>query len=228
MRLLRLLGLAAFLLLASSAEAADQPFQRMVLAPGCYVLEPHAFTDVSAFCLDEEKPAPGHGVLLAYVPDALSDTSLKLADHRTIGLQEAIEKNVVRLEGLGGENYFHVRIRNLGDARIEICINAPTVLMGNSGYATADLSKIYAEIVRVLPRASDADKSKADDSDNAELEAAVHLQKKLWDIAQKARDDALDKPEEPVPAADGQTSRAGVTQRGCVGDTGTTVICSGK
>ena len=65
-----------FLSLALAPAAADVPFQRMVLAPGCYVLGPHSFTDVSAFCLDEELPAPGHGVALASVPDALGDTFL--------------------------------------------------------------------------------------------------------------------------------------------------------
>jgi hypothetical protein len=223
----RALLLALGLLLAAlPAPAADVPFQRMVLAPGCYVLEPHAFTDVSAFCLDEELPAPGHGVLLASVPDALGDTFLRLKGQK-LGLQAALEQHLIRMEGLGGQNYFHVRIRNLSSARIEICINAPTVVAGDSGYPTADLAKIYGEIVRVLPHASDAEHSKGKDSDNEELETEVRLQKKLWDVTEKARNEAADHAEDPIPASPSAADRPAVArQKDCTAKTDTAVVCS--
>jgi hypothetical protein len=221
------LAAIGLLLALLPARAADVPFQRMVLATGCYVLEPHSFTDVSAFCLDEELPAPGHGVLLASVPDALGDTFLKLGKGQKLGLQAALEQHVIRLEGLGGQDYFHVRIRNLGATRIEICINAPTVIMGDSGYPTADLTKVYGEIVRVLPRASDAEHSKAKDSDNEELEAEVKLQKKLWDVTEKARNEAADHAEDPIPASPGAADRPGVARpKDCAGKNDAVLVCT--
>jgi hypothetical protein len=223
--------LAAFALLFVAAPAgrtADMPFQRMVLAAGCYVIEPHAFTDVSAFCLDQELPAPGHGVVLASAPDALGDTFLTI-DHKKVGLDSALDQHLIRLEGLGGQNYFHVRIRNMGAARIEICINAPTVVMGNSGYPTADLTKIYGEIIRVLPHASDAEHSRAKDSDNEELEATLALQKKLWEVTEKARLDEEERLDERTPGETGPADRPALTlPKNCAGTPGSTLVCTEK
>jgi len=215
-----------FLSLALMPAAADVPFQRMVLAPGCYVLEPHAFTDVSAFCLDEEMPAPGHGVQLASVPDALGDTFLTV-NGKKVGLDSALEQHLVRMEGLGGTDYFHVRIRNVTDKRIEICINAPTVVMGNSGYPTADITKIYGEIVRVLPKASDAPKSTGKDSDNAELEAALALQKKLWEITERERNREADHLEDPIESRAGSSDKPATAPKDCSSQTGV-LVCSGN
>ena len=54
------------------------------------------------------------------------------------------------LEGLGGADYFHIRVRNLSAGKIEICVTSPTVLLGDEGYPTEDLKKVYRQIADIM------------------------------------------------------------------------------
>jgi hypothetical protein len=228
-----LIGGFTFLLLtmivAAQGQAAPAPFQRMVLAPGCYVLAPGGFYDVSAFCLDEGVPAPAPGTRLGSVPDSLGDTFIKMSDQSVVGLQAALETHLIRMEGLGGQNYFRVRVKNLTGHKLEICINAPTVVMGDEGYPTADLKKTYAQLVRVLPRASDADHSKDQDSDNQDLETHLKLQKTIWDILEKSRDPEEKDLNNTENSSTSATSHKGSpSSKNCVGRSDSTMLCADK
>src|ERR1700735_327889 len=132
----RIVLLLLALIMIGAAPAPAKPFQRIVLAPGCYVLTPGGIYDVSAYCLDESMPAPAPGTILASAPDTLGQT--------------AMQRGLISLEGLGGRDYFHIRVHNLSSTRIEICVTSPTVLLGDEGYPTADLKKIYRELTGIL------------------------------------------------------------------------------
>jgi hypothetical protein len=163
------------LVLAAAAPSVGKPFQRIVLAPGCYVLTPGGTYDVSAYCLDEETPAPAPGTVLSSAPESLGRTVIKSGNLAT-SLQTAMQRGMISLEGLGGVDYFHIRVRNLTGDRIEICVTSPTVLLGDEGYPTTDLKKIYPQLTAILTQAGGPTPA----SGNQELETHLKIQKRIW------------------------------------------------
>jgi hypothetical protein len=217
----RILLLLIALIVSGAAPAATPPFQRIVLAPGCYVLAPGGLYDVSAYCLDESMPAPAPGAVLASAPDSLGQTVIKSGNAVT-SLQTAMQRGLISLEGLGGRDYFHIRVHNLSPARIEICVTSPTVLLGDEGYPTADLKKIYPQLTGILTRTGVT----APAAGNQELETHLKVQKQIWAAmaAAKASADRLDRKEwSPYDSP----NRAVTNGKDCAGPAGTIVICTG-
>ena len=211
------------LLSIAAAPVATQPFQRLVLAPGCYVLTPGGSYDVSAYCLDESMQAPAPGTVLASAPDQLGQTVIKFGSSVT-SLPTAMQRGLIRLEGLGGGDYFHIRVRNLSPDRIEICVTSPTVLLGDESYPTADLKKIYPQLASILTQAGGA----APASGNQELETHLKLQKQIW-----AAIAAASPPTDRRDGKDGSASALGADRavsdaRTCTGPSDTIVICTEK
>jgi hypothetical protein len=175
--------LLALLSVAAAAPGGPgKPFQRVVLAPGCYVIAPGGFYDVSAYCLDEDMQAPAPGTELASAPDTMGKTVIKIGN-AVSSLQAALQHGTIRLEGLGGGDYFHVRVRNLSAGKIEICVTSPTVLLGDEGYPTVDLKKVYAQVAAILTQAG----ATAQSSGTADLEQHIKIQKRIWEVMAAAR-----------------------------------------
>jgi len=88
----------------------------------------------------------------------------------------AMRRGLISLEGLGGADYLHVRVRNLSSDRIEICVTSPTILLGDEGYPTADLKKIYPQLAGILTQAGGT----ASVSGNEDLETHLKIQERIW------------------------------------------------
>jgi len=218
----RVLVLLLALLSIGAAPVAARPFQRIVLAPGCYVLSPGGTYDVSAYCLDESMQAPAAGTILASAPESLSlgQTVIKIGKSVT-SLQNAAQRGLIRLEGLGGADYFHVRVRNLTAGKVEICVTSPTVVLGDESYPTVDLKKIYPELVRILTQAGGT----APASGNQDLETHIKVQKQIW-AAIAAAKPAADRRDgsDWSPYAEGAPHSVSNDQD-CVGPPGTITLC---
>ena len=93
--------LLALLMVAAAPGGPGKPFQRVVLAPGCYVIAPGGFYDVSAYCLDESMQAPAPGTTMAAAPDTMGKTVIKVGSTVT-SLQSAMQRGTIQLDGLGG------------------------------------------------------------------------------------------------------------------------------
>jgi hypothetical protein len=208
------------LLSIGAATLAVKPFQRIVLAPGCYVLTPGGTYDVSAYCLDESMPAPAAGTVLAGAPESLGQTVIKSGGAVT-SLPMAMRRGLIRLEGLGGADYLHVRVRNLSRDRIEICVTSPTILLGDEGYPTADLKKLYPQLAAILTQAGGT----ASVSGNQDLETHLKIQERIWAavsaLSGDRRDDLYG-----WPSADG--TKRSVGDRECAGPPGVVIVCPGR
>lgn len=151
----------------------------MVLAPGCYALSPGKDDDVVAYCLDQTLPAPASGAILSDAPASFGDTVVKVDGGPSIPLQVALARRLIQIEGLG--DHLRVRIKNLSQNELEICIKTPTVVMGNGEYYTGDLAKMYDQIVRIVRPPGGA----ARDDEGADLEMRAKLQQKLWNAVKQ-------------------------------------------
>jgi len=216
----RIIVVLLALLSLGAAPGTSKPFQRIVLAPGCYTIAPGGTYDVSAYCLDETMEAPAPGTSLASVPATLGQTVIKSGAAIT-SLQTAMQRGMIRLEGLGGADYFHVRVRNLSAGKIEICVTSPTVLLGDEGYPTADLKKVYRQLADILTQAGGT----AQSSGNQDLETHIKVQKQIWDAmaAAKPKDERPvygDWPPEPQGADRGVSGG-----QDCAGPPNTVVVC---
>lgn len=219
------------------AHAAASGFQRMVLAPGCYVLAPGKDDDIVAYCLDQTLPAPASGSILSNAPASYGNAVVKVDGKSPMTLQDALARHLLQIEGLG--DHLRVRIRSLAPNELEICINAPTIVMGNGQYYTGDLAQMYDQIVRVIgPPGGDVGKDAAND-EAAELESRVKLQQKLWNAvrqydenAAKAADQEIydelsrriffDMPDHPDAAG---APRAAPNRSKCVGQSDSVEVC---
>ena len=215
----RLAGLLLALLVLGAAPA-NKPFQRVVLAPGCYEIRPGGFYDVSAYCLDETMQAPAPGTVLAGAPESMGRTVIK-SGSAVASLQAAMQRGLIRLEGLGGGDYFHIRVRNLSADKIEICVTSPTVVLGDDGFPTADLKKLYPEIVRLMTQAG----GNGPATGAQEIETHIKLQKQIW-AAIAAAKPAADRRdgEDYSPYAD-RTDHAVSDSQDCTGPPGTVFVC---
>jgi hypothetical protein len=178
------LALLALILAAAFAPApAEAAFQRMLLAPGCYAIAPGGHYDVAAYCLDQALAAPASGALLSYAPQRYGSAAVRLGSGRSLSLQEALEKGLLQIQGLGDKAT--VRLVNPGLEKIELCITTPTVLMGNGQFFTADLAKTYGKIAALVA---------ADKTSSAETPDAAHdkLQRAIWDAVNAADQDLTD------------------------------------
>ena len=213
--------LLALLMVAASAPGGPgKPFQRVVLAPGCYAIAPGGFYDVSAYCLDESMQAPAPGTTMAAAPETMGKTVIKVGSTVT-SLQSAMQRGTIQLEGLGGADYFHVRVRNLSAGKIEICVTSPTVLLGDEGYPTEDLKKVYRQIADVMTQAGGT----AQSGGMSDLETHLKIQKRIWEVMATVRpkSDAKDDGAWPAPVEGG---KRGVTApEDCVGPPNSVVVC---
>jgi hypothetical protein len=150
-----------------SAEAASRHSQRMVLAPACYSIAPGASYDASAYCLDKSLPAPAAGEVLASAPFGFGDTRIKAGATSAVTLQEALAAHLIRIEGLGRDDYDHVRILNLSGQTLGICSTEPSIVAGDADAPTKDLAPLYPTI-----------RSLAKETPDPASHAA--LQEKLW------------------------------------------------
>lgn len=150
-----------------------------MLGPGCYALSPGKDDDVVAYCLDQTLPAPASGAILSDAPASFGDTVVKVDGGPSIPLQVALARRLIQIEGLG--DHLRVRIKNLSQNELEICIKTPTVVMGNGEYYTGDLAKMYDQIVRIVRPPGGAVR----DDEGADLEMRAKLQQKLWNAVKQ-------------------------------------------
>jgi hypothetical protein len=129
---------------ANAAQPAARP-QRMLLVPGCATIAPGAFYDASAYCLDQDAPAPPQGASMTGVPRGLGRATV-VVGAGGMDLQTALARHLVGLESRGPDDYFQVRLRNLTAQTLRICIQTPTVIAADGAYPTDDLVKSYAQI----------------------------------------------------------------------------------
>ena len=213
--------LLALLMVAAAAPGGPgKPFQRVVLAPGCYVIAPGGFYDVSAYCLDESMQAPAPGTELASAPETMGKTVIKIGS-AVSSLQAAMQHGTIRLEGLGGGDYFHVRVRNLSAGKIEICVTSPTVVLGDEGYPTEDLKKILPQIAEVMTQAGGT----AQSGGTADLETHLKIQKRIWEVMAAARPKADTKDDDAWPGPAGEGKRGVTSHEECGGPPNSVVIC---
>ncbi|MEI9984954.1 MAG: hypothetical protein WDN69_18155 [Aliidongia sp.] len=218
--MVRILVMLLALLTVAAVPGGSKPFQRIVLAPGCYSIGPGGTYDVSAYCLDESMQAPAPGTTISSAPDSLGQTVIKSGGSVT-SLQTAMQRGLIQLEGLGGADYFHVRVRNLSSGKIEICVTSPTVLLGDEGYPTTDLKKVYRQLADILTQAGGTTGA----SGNQDLETHLKIQKRIWEVmaAIRPKSDSQDYGDwsSPVPGA-----KQGVPDRDdCAGPPNTVVVC---
>jgi hypothetical protein len=217
----RIAAVLLALLSIGATPAAARPFQRIVLAPGCYVLAPGGTYDVSAYCLDESMQAPAPGTVLASAPDSLGQTVIKFGTSVT-SLQTATRRGLIQLEGLGGADYFHIRVRNLSSNKIEICVTSPTVLLGDEGYPTTDLKKAYPELARILTQAG----GPAPASGNQDLENHLKIQKQIWAAMAAAKPAAARRDGSDWSPYDQGADRGVPDDKECTGPPGTVILCT--
>lgn len=195
----------ALALAGSAAPAAAAELQRMLLAPaGCFRLAPGAAADAAAYCLDQRRAPPPEGAILAGVPAAFDRTRVGSGGSPPLSLSQALAQRVVRVEGSGDDR--HVRLRNLSGHAVEICIGAPTVVMGNGATAAPDLARIRGDIARLLARAPAA----------SDMRARAATQLELWDLVKRAGDEedaALARELAPAPLPPRPKPAAGGTDR---------------
>ena len=171
---------------------ASKKSQRMLLAPGCYVLMPGSVYAASAYCVDKDQPAAEIGVGLSPLPVGLGDTSLRIGG-KSISLQEAVANRLIAFESLGRGDYFHISIRNLSDSKLEICVRSATLIAADSAARGGDLTPLKAKIDALLPALKNPKLgSSAAVYGSADEQHAV-IQQKLWDETSRARDKALRK-----------------------------------
>lgn len=197
--------------LLAAAFASDT--QRMLLAPtGCHLLAPGAYVDASAYCLDQARQRPADGVILSNVAASFDEAIVKIPGGPSLTLSQALTKRMVEIVGRGSDRV--VRLRNLTDRTIEICITGPTVVMGAGEAGARDLARIHDKIERLLrtPEAPDS--------------AHEAIQQKLWEAVNESdrqesgkltRDLAppvlFPAPQKPAPSAAGQRKCAGETEK---------------
>jgi hypothetical protein len=224
------LSLAFLALVLSMTGAADAAgMQRMVLAPGCYRLAAGKYDDVSAYCLDQSREAPRSGSILSSAPAGLGDTVIKAADGTPIALATALARHIVQIEGLG--NQFQLRVRNLTDHSVEICVNGPSVVMGNGETYTGDVAQIYPQIAHLVASPGKQPAGRARDGADSIPPAHADLQQKLWEMVDKvetAEDKAwLQKnavaPELRLPLPKAPVVAPGQSE--CVGQASSLTIC---
>ena len=214
-----LLLLALLTIGASAPGGPGKPFQRVVLSPGCYVIAAGGYYDVSAYCLDESIQAPAPGTSLAAAPSNMGKTVIKIGAAAS-SLQTAMQRGTIRLEGLGGGDYFHVRVRNLTAGKIEICVTSPTVLMGDDGYPTMDLERAFPQIADVVGQTGNSGQSNG----TADLETHLKIQKRIWEIMAAAWP-------KPSDADSGWPGPSGIPKQGlpaprdCAGPPNSLVLC---
>ena len=171
--------IAGLIALACAASAHASDMQRMMLAPGCYTIAAGSADEVSAYCLDQTRAAPASGALLADTSTALGETVIKLASGKTVGLDEAIRRRLVQIEGLG--NQYQLSVRNLTGSPIELCVVGPTVVMGNGETYVGDLRRARAEIEKLV-----AAGTKAGPGEAAGSSLHAEIQQKIWDQVERA------------------------------------------
>jgi len=206
--------------------------QRMVIGPGCHKLAPGGYDDVSAFCLDQSRAAPASGAILGSAPPTLGTAVVKVQDGAPVTLQSALSRHMIQLEGLGDD--LHVRIRNLTDMQLEICIDAPTVVMENGDSYTGDLAKVYGQIVRIL-KPSPGDIAQSGKSDNAsERDARAKTQAKLWTVVNAVDEAEAKEQGKTLPAGPfdtpGESAPAWYfpNKSKCTGGTSSVEVCAGQ
>ncbi|MFZ0693292.1 MAG: hypothetical protein WAN51_03945 [Alphaproteobacteria bacterium] len=221
----------AFLMAAAAGgeRAAATEVQRMVVAPGCYVLSPGKFYDVSAYCLDQSRAAPAFGSILSYVPADLDNAAIKVAGGSPMTLSEALAQHAVQIEGLG--NRQQLRIINPSGGTVEICVKGPTVLIGNGETYAGDLERIREKIDQLLKSAGNNAAGVDSENGSVDSESRANVQRKLWDAVNAADEAETQEPSRSIPAAplvlpETNGPSAGVPNRTkCIGDASIVKIC---
>ena len=173
----------AFVALLLALVSAPKPvlaadMQRMALAPGCYVISAGGVEDVSAYCLDRSRAAPDEGAVLSSISTSLDDAAVRTAGEKPVTLSQAVAEHIVRISGLGSDR--RLEIRNLGNRAVEICIDGPTVVMGNGETYTADLDAMRGRLAHLMA----PEKGRANGAARAPVASADRehdaIQEKLW------------------------------------------------
>jgi hypothetical protein len=122
-----LLVFAASFALSTAAFAADA--QRMALAPsGCHILAPGGDEEVDAYCLDQSREPPAVDAVLSNVLPALDAATVKPAGAPALTLSQALAQHVIEIVGRASDRT--LRIKNMTNRAVEICVTGPTVVMG--------------------------------------------------------------------------------------------------
>jgi hypothetical protein len=171
---------AAVLSLLAASPVLAAASQRMLLATGCYSLEPGGENSVIAYCLDQTLPAPAPGVVLTEAPPSFGTTAIRVDGGPPMSLQAALAAKVIQIEGVDLPG---VRFRNLTNRKVEICVLSPTVVAERGNANTIDLRRKYDEVAKVLADA-DPKPRRIGSLDQSKVQAEV------WQVIAKV-DDAV-------------------------------------
>jgi len=204
-RLAHAIVLVALLAGGAPDIAVASDMQRMLLAPAaCRALTPGATADDNAYCLDQTRRPPVEGAILASVPAAFDKARVEIAGAGPMSLSQALARHLIEIEGGGSDRL--LRLRNTSAETVEICIDGPTVVMGNGEAATRDIAALHDTISRLV-----AHSGKAGDE-----RAHADTQRKLWEAVsaaqaaerQQAAAELLTPTPSRVPAGTSGSSRA--------------------
>jgi hypothetical protein len=150
--------------------------QRMVLAPAsCRALPAGGTVEASAYCLDQSRLPPAEGAILASVPAGLENARVLIAGAPPLSLSAALARHVLEIEGSDSDD--RLQLKNTGALPVEICIDGPTVVMGNGEGDARDLAALRGEIARLLSQAPPT----------ADEHAHAQTQQRLWEAVNAAQ-----------------------------------------
>ena len=186
-----LLILAGLSLISVPGRAAPgtAPMQRMLISAGCYRIASHATGTVAAYCLDQAGTAPRRGTILGETP-ALGEATVSIGD-KTMPLKTALARHLLRIEGADTPD--ELSLANMTDQPLSLCVVRPVVIMGNGVAYSADLKRIYNQIVDLMRRDDPSPATQPED----ESSPHARLQQRLWSLVNAAgeRDLAAPKPQ---------------------------------
>lgn len=179
-RLAHAIALVALLAAEGAPDrAAASDMQRMLLAPAaCRALAPGATAEASAYCLDQSRRPPVEGAILASVPAAFDQARVEIAGARPMSLSQALARHLIEIEGGGSDRL--LRLRNNGAEAVEICIDGPTVVMGNGEAAARDIAAVSDTISRLVGEAGETGEA-------GDAHAHADTQRKLWEAVNAAQ-----------------------------------------
>jgi hypothetical protein len=206
-----LLVLAGLSLAADRGRAAPVPaqMQRMLISAGCYRIAGHATGAVAAYCLDEAGTAPGRGAILGETP-ALGEATVSVGD-KSMPLKAALARHLLRIEGTDTPD--QVSLVNTTDQTLSFCVGRPVVIMGNGVAYSADLQRIYDQIVDLMRLDAPSAPTPAE-----EPGPHARLQQRLWSLVNAADERELATPWPP-------TGASAIDREDCAVSEHATVLC---
>jgi hypothetical protein len=187
--------------------------QRMLIGAGCYSLTPHGRAQVDAYCLDQSGSAPPQGAILGTAPPALGEATI-MVDGENLSLQAALAHHVLRIEGTDTPDRLAL-VNTTGEA-LSFCVRRPVVVMGNGVGYSADLERIYGQIVDLLKREGQEAAPRGD----AKVDVHAQVQRRVWDLVNEVDEHEL------APPLPGSGLPAPPGSQVCTTDSQDFVVCT--